>query len=73
MCYLKLSDWREAIEDCNRALVLDQCKDVQVKALYRKATAQFNLRLFNDAKISLQKLLQISPANKDVFLFFFFF
>lgn len=59
--HLKLGDWRHAVSFADRALIRD---GLNLKALYRKATAQKQLSCFKDASATLEVLLKVEPDNK---------
>ena len=60
---LKVLDYKEVIENCNKALGLDQ---ESVKALFRRAQALFHTSLFVEAKRDLTQAAQLSPQDKDI-------
>lgn len=60
MCHLKLLNYQECIDDCNRALIIDP---KATKALYRRAHAYFESKDFSNAKSDLSRLLYIDPKN----------
>jgi len=60
---LKVLDYKEVIENCNKALGLDH---ESVKALFRRAQAEFHTSLFDEAKRDLSHAAQLSPQDKDI-------
>lgn len=62
LCYLKLSKYEEAENDCNLSLKLD---DTYVKAYQRRAAARMMLNKLEHAEVDLQKVLIMEPNNKE--------
>ncbi|XP_034270607.1 peptidyl-prolyl cis-trans isomerase FKBP5 [Pantherophis guttatus] len=61
MCYLKLREYTTAIENCNKALALDQANE---KGLYRRGEARLLMNEFELAKCDFQRVLEVNPQNK---------
>jgi tetratricopeptide (TPR) repeat protein len=61
-CRSKLGDEKGCIEACNGALKLEEGN---IKALYRRATAQIVLCNYEEARADLQMLLQLDAKNAD--------
>ncbi|XP_052066110.1 peptidyl-prolyl cis-trans isomerase FKBP4-like isoform X3 [Mytilus californianus] len=61
MCEIKLGDFSEAREECNKALELDP---KSVKAHFRRATAYFQVHDHESAKADYEKVLEYEPENK---------
>ncbi|MGH0120560.1 UNVERIFIED_CONTAM: hypothetical protein FKN15_009347 [Acipenser sinensis] len=60
-CFIKIQDHMQALENCNKALELD---DSNEKALFRRSEALFALKEFKDARDGFQKVVQLYPDNK---------
>ncbi|XP_018611467.2 peptidyl-prolyl cis-trans isomerase FKBP4 [Scleropages formosus] len=61
MCYLKLQEQNQALENCNKALELDANNE---KAVFRRAEALFAMKEFERARDDFQKVTQLYPNNK---------
>jgi len=61
LCYLKVKDFHQVINDCSKALQLDASN---IKAFYRRATALKNLSRLVEAEDDLVSLINIDPCNK---------
>lgn len=61
MCFLKLQEPNQALENCDKALELDGSNE---KALFRRGEALFGMKEFNRARDDFQRVLQLYPANK---------
>ncbi|XP_069018871.1 peptidyl-prolyl cis-trans isomerase FKBP4 [Embiotoca jacksoni] len=61
MCFLKLHEPNQALENCNKALELDASNE---KALFRKGEALFGMKEFDRARDDFQQVVQLYPANK---------
>ncbi|XP_077567987.1 peptidyl-prolyl cis-trans isomerase FKBP4 [Stigmatopora nigra] len=61
MCYLKLKEPNQALENCNKALELDESNE---KALFRRGEALFHMMEFDKARDDFQRVAQLYPANK---------
>ncbi|XP_077424747.1 peptidyl-prolyl cis-trans isomerase FKBP4 [Vanacampus margaritifer] len=61
MCYLKLKEPNQALENCNKALELDESNE---KALFRRGEALFSMKEFDKARDDFQRVVQLYPANK---------
>jgi len=62
-CYLKLNQYREAINACDRALAFDQDN---VKVLYRKGQAQYNVKEYEDSLVTLREAQKLDKDNKEI-------
>jgi len=62
-CYLKLGQNSETLELCDKALSLD---NNNVKALFRKAQAQFNTKDYEDCIQNLKVALLHDKDNKEI-------
>jgi len=65
MCYVKLSQWSEAIDACNTILEIDG-ESQNIKALYRRGLSKINVGSYKDAKSDLMAAYKIDNANKDI-------
>ncbi|KAI9142676.1 hypothetical protein BKA69DRAFT_1123743 [Paraphysoderma sedebokerense] len=65
MCYLKQSNWRKVIELTSKILETKSNK-TNIKALYRRSLALYNLVELDDAKNCIQKACEVDPENMDV-------
>ncbi|MBN3304522.1 FKBP4 isomerase, partial [Amia calva] len=61
MCYLKVQEASQALENCDKALELDSNNE---KALFRRGEALFGIKEFEQARDAFQKVLQLYPSNK---------
>lgn len=61
-CYLKLKQYSEAKKACD-AVLKEDCTNV--KALFRRAQADFELKEFSNALRDLRKVLDSDPTNKE--------
>lgn len=61
MCFLKLHEPNQALENCEKALELDAANE---KALFRRGEALFGMKEFDRAKDDFQQVIQLYPANK---------
>eukprot|EP00434_Breviolum_minutum_P017159 symbB.v1.2.015146.t1/scaffold1124.1/size136573/12 len=61
-CFLKLSQPHQAKEVCDRIL---EKEPEQVKALYRRASAEFQLSDFGSAMKDVTMLLKLQPNNSE--------
>ncbi|XP_029289410.1 peptidyl-prolyl cis-trans isomerase FKBP4 [Cottoperca gobio] len=61
MCYLKLLEPSQALENCGKALELDASNE---KALFRRGEALFGMKEFDKARDDFQQVVQLYPANK---------
>eukprot|EP01098_Paradermamoeba_levis_P006269 TRINITY_DN2607_c0_g1_i4.p1 TRINITY_DN2607_c0_g1~~TRINITY_DN2607_c0_g1_i4.p1 ORF type:complete len:380 (-),score=142.07 TRINITY_DN2607_c0_g1_i4:38-1129(-) len=59
---LKLNQNLQAVANCDKAL---QLSPSNVKGLFRRGTAQINLKEFDGAKRDLIEVLKLEPNNKD--------
>jgi len=62
-CLLKLKDWKEVIENCNKALEMEPNN---AKGLFRRGQAFSELDEWEDARRDLNKALILEPNNKQV-------
>jgi peptidyl-prolyl isomerase D len=63
MCHIKLKSWRPAVTSATSALKIDAGN---VKALYRRATANANLNEFETALEDLKHAQTADPENADI-------
>ncbi|KAM6384861.1 peptidyl-prolyl cis-trans isomerase FKBP4 [Alca torda] len=61
MCHLKLKEYSQALENCNKALELDSNNE---KGLFRRGEAHLAVNDFELARGDFQKVIQIYPSNK---------
>ncbi|XP_061438542.1 peptidyl-prolyl cis-trans isomerase FKBP4 isoform X2 [Rhineura floridana] len=61
MCHLKLKEYSQALENCNKALELDSTNE---KGLFRRGEARLAVNDFELARADFQKVLQLYPSNK---------
>uniref|UniRef100_A0A8C5DTZ3 peptidylprolyl isomerase n=1 Tax=Gouania willdenowi TaxID=441366 RepID=A0A8C5DTZ3_GOUWI len=61
MCFLKLQEPTQALENCNKALEIDGSNE---KALFRRGEALFGMKEFDKARDDFQQVVQLYPANK---------
>ncbi|KAK1444182.1 cyclophilin-like domain containing protein [Babesia gibsoni] len=61
-CYIKLEKYDFAEDNATEALRIDANN---VKGLYRRALARFNLKSYSDALQDLAKLIKSNPKNAD--------
>ncbi|XP_061534224.1 peptidyl-prolyl cis-trans isomerase FKBP4 [Phycodurus eques] len=61
MCYLKLKEPNQALENCNKALELDKSSE---KALFRRGEALSGMKEFDKARDDFQRVVQLYPSNK---------
>ncbi|XP_041111241.1 peptidyl-prolyl cis-trans isomerase FKBP4 [Polyodon spathula] len=61
MCFIKIQEHTQALENCSKALELDGCNE---KALFRRSEALFALKEFEEARNGFQKVVQLYPDNK---------
>lgn len=61
MCFLKLQEPNQALENCDKALELDASNE---KALFRRGEALFGMKEFDRAKDDFQQVVQLYPNNK---------
>lgn len=60
LCYLSVKQYRDAVRDCDEALMIDSSN---VKALYRRAQAHKELRDVKACVDDLNNLLKVEPKN----------
>mmetsp|Transcript_2532 Transcript_2532/g.3578 ORF Transcript_2532/g.3578 Transcript_2532/m.3578 type:complete len:489 (+) Transcript_2532:44-1510(+) len=65
MCYVKLSQWVDAVAACDKVLEVDG-EDKNLKALYRRGLASMKMGDNIKAKKDLMAAYQIDNKNKDV-------
>lgn len=65
MCHVKLGNWPDAIDTCNKILKLDGQSE-NIKALYRRGLARMNTGNYKLAKVDLMAAYKIDNANKDI-------
>ncbi|XP_015682856.2 peptidyl-prolyl cis-trans isomerase FKBP4 [Protobothrops mucrosquamatus] len=61
MCHLKLKEYAQVLENCNKALELDSNNE---KGLFRRGEARLAVNDFELARADFQKVLQLYPSNK---------
>ncbi|XP_033015728.1 peptidyl-prolyl cis-trans isomerase FKBP4 [Lacerta agilis] len=61
MCHLKLKEYSQALENCNKALELDSSNE---KGLFRRGEAELAVNDYELARADFQKVLQLYPSNK---------
>ncbi|CAF0704130.1 unnamed protein product [Brachionus calyciflorus] len=61
-CYLKIKDYRQALEACQKAIELDAKNE---KGLFRMAQAYYGLSEFQDAIKYFNQVAEINPDNKE--------
>lgn len=61
MCYLKMQEPSQALENCEKALELDESNE---KALFRRGESRFAMKEFERARGDFQRVIQLYPANK---------
>ncbi|XP_029990359.1 LOW QUALITY PROTEIN: mitochondrial import receptor subunit TOM34 [Sphaeramia orbicularis] len=60
LCYLSLKQYRDAVRDCDEALMIDSSN---VKALYRRGQAHRELQVIKACVDDLNTLLRVEPKN----------
>jgi peptidyl-prolyl isomerase D len=65
-CYLKLGQNAETLDICDKALIMDSNN---VKALFRKAQAQFNMKDYEESIKNLKTALLHDKNNKEIKIF----
>uniref|UniRef100_A0A3Q0RAQ0 Translocase of outer mitochondrial membrane 34 n=1 Tax=Amphilophus citrinellus TaxID=61819 RepID=A0A3Q0RAQ0_AMPCI len=60
LCYLSVKQYRDAVRDCDEALMIDSSN---VKALYRRAQAHKELKDVKACVDDLNSLLKVEPKN----------
>lgn len=61
MCYLKLHEHSQALENCDKALELDANNE---KALFRRGEALFGMKEFERAREDFTRVTQLYPSNR---------
>ncbi|KAM6937714.1 peptidyl-prolyl cis-trans isomerase FKBP4 isoform 1-T1 [Xenentodon cancila] len=61
MCYLKMQEPNQALENCDKALEMDSSSE---KALFRRGEALFSMKEFDRARDDFQRVVQLYPGNK---------
>lgn len=61
MCHLKLKEYSQVLENCDKALELDSNNE---KGLFRRGEARLAVNDFDLARADFQKVLQLYPSNK---------
>merc|ERR1712032_693542 len=61
-CFLKMGAPADALLSCKEVLTVD---DFNVKALYRRAQAEFQLGFFDDCIASCRQVVEHDPENKE--------
>jgi len=62
-CYLKLSNFKEVIQNSSEALKLNPNN---VKVLYRRSKAHSALKEFDESKLDLESGLKLEPNNEEL-------
>ena len=65
MCYIKTSQWSDAIRTCDKVLEVDG-EAMNIKALYRRGFAKMNMGFLKEAKTDLMAAYEVDNKNKDV-------
>ncbi|KAM9860263.1 mitochondrial import receptor subunit TOM34 isoform 1-T3 [Aulostomus maculatus] len=60
LCYLTVKQYRDAVRDCDEALMIDAAN---IKALYRRAQAHKELKDTSACEADLNRLLKVEPKN----------
>ncbi|XP_039971763.1 mitochondrial import receptor subunit TOM34 [Xiphias gladius] len=60
LCYLSVKQYRDAVRDCDEALMIDSSS---IKALYRRAQAHKELKDIKACVDDLNSLLKVEPKN----------
>jgi len=63
ICCLKLERWGQAVENCSKVLEIDK---ENVKALFRKGTANAKLKNFEQALKDLNAATKLSPNDAAI-------
>lgn len=66
MCYIKLEQWTEAMEACDKVLDIDSEANSNIKALYRRGLARLHLGMLKESKLDLLAAFNLDTSNKDV-------
>lgn len=61
MCFLKLKEFSQAIDNCNKVIEIDETNE---KAWYRRGEARLLRNEFSLAMADFQRVLQVSPQNR---------
>ncbi|XP_075998015.1 peptidyl-prolyl cis-trans isomerase FKBP4 [Genypterus blacodes] len=61
MCFLKLQEPGKALENCDKALGLDESNE---KALFRRGESLFGMKEYDSAKDNFQRVIELYPSNK---------
>ncbi|KAM7396647.1 hypothetical protein PAMP_019673 [Pampus punctatissimus] len=61
MCFLKLKELNQALENCDKALELDASSE---KALFRRGEALYGMKEFDKARDDFKQVVELYPANK---------
>lgn len=62
-CYASKNEWKKALDD---ATICVQKDNKFIKGYYRLATAQTEMKLYEDAEITLKAAIQIEPDNEQL-------
>lgn len=62
-CFLNLSLWTQALNDCDNGLRRSPEGNIKEKLLFRKALAAKGTKNYESAVASLNQLLELSPSN----------
>ncbi|CAF2404217.1 unnamed protein product [Rotaria sp. Silwood2] len=60
LCYLKLNDYVECIQACEKALEVDPKNE---KCLFRRGQCQLSMSNFDEAMKDFQEVLKLNPSN----------
>ncbi|XP_069489545.1 peptidyl-prolyl cis-trans isomerase FKBP5 isoform X2 [Ambystoma mexicanum] len=61
MCNIKLKEYMQAVECCEKALGLDHANE---KGLYRRGEARLLMNEFELARLDFERVLEVNPHNK---------
>eukprot|EP01023_Acetabularia_acetabulum_P021319 TRINITY_DN2116_c1_g1_i6.p1 TRINITY_DN2116_c1_g1~~TRINITY_DN2116_c1_g1_i6.p1 ORF type:complete len:607 (-),score=149.62 TRINITY_DN2116_c1_g1_i6:671-2416(-) len=62
-CCLRLSDWKEAVKNCDKVL---EKESENIKALYRRAQGYLGSKDFVEADLDIKHALNADPNNQDL-------
>ncbi|KAK7916584.1 hypothetical protein WMY93_012345 [Mugilogobius chulae] len=61
MCFLKVKEFSQAIENCNKVIEIDETNE---KAWYRRGEARLLRNEFSLAMADFHRVLEVSPLNR---------